>query len=190
MTTELERFARAMQRFDAVNATDPDGKALPYAAQMTRRLDRFEPDASEALKLAARSQHIRRWEIPRSSYPAGRTGYLKWRHQLYGFHADVAAAILREEGYDEDTIATVRRLLQKEHIKNNPQMQSLEDIACLVFLEHYLAEFAHLHDEEKLINILQRTWAKMSLRGREVALALDMAEPQRALVTKALADSS
>lgn len=188
------RFAAAIARFDAANARDPnvtivDGmpqpKELVYARRMTDWLSRLEPNASEPVQLAARCQHLMRWSIPRDSYPMDRPGYLKWRTTLYDFHADRAAEILRDVGYDDATIARVRSLVRKEKIKVDPEMQLLEDVICLVFLENYFAEFAADHDEEKLIRILRRTWAKMSPRGHEAALGLDLPERERKLVERA-----
>jgi hypothetical protein len=192
------RFLAAIQRFDAANARDPnvtviDGtphpKELVYARRMTDWLKRLEPNASEAVQLAARAQHIMRWSIPRNQFPMDRPGYFKWRTTLYGFHADQAGAILREVGYDEAMITRVRSLVRKLGIKTDPEMQLLEDVICLVFLENYFAEFAADHDEEKLIRILQRTWAKMSPRGHEAALALELPERERELIEKALSGS-
>jgi hypothetical protein len=116
-----------------------------------------------------------------------RPGYLKWRTTLYDFHADKAAQILREVGYDDVTIGRVRSLIRKQGIKTDPEMQLLEDVICLVFLENYFAEFAADHDEDKLIRILRRTWAKMSPRGHEAALGLDLPERERKLIDRALA---
>ena len=190
------RFAAALQRFDAANARDPnltivDGRPRPkelvYAQRMTEWLNRLEPAASEALQLAARSQHLMRWSIPRSEFRMDRAGYLEWRTTLYNFHADEAGNVLREVGYDDATIARVQSLVRKQGIKTDPEMQLLEDVICLVFLENYFSEFAVDHDEEKLIRILRRTWAKMSPRGHQAALALQLPEPERALIEKALA---
>lgn len=195
--TGSERFRAAIERFDEANGEDPnkethEGEEVPrellYARRMTKWLERLEPDASEPLRLAARSQHICRWTIPRSDYPMDRRGYLLWRKTLAGFHAEKAGEILREVGYDEETIARVQSLLRKEHLKKNPDAQTLEDVICLVFLEDYLSDFAREHEEEKLINILRKTWKKMSPRGREAALKLDLSPADRALLEKALAD--
>jgi hypothetical protein len=177
------RFVAAIAGFDAANAEDPsfdtvDGarrpKALVYAERMTAMLARFVPDASEALALAARCQHIERWKIPRNDYPMTRAGYQGWRVRLRDFHADRAAAILRDAGYDDATIARVRALIRKERMKSDPEAQALEDVVALVFLESYLADFVATHahyDETKLVDILQKTGRKMSARGRAAALA-------------------
>src|SRR5258705_6911826 len=111
MIEASEKFRRAIERFDAANADDPDGEELIYARRMSEWLERLEPDASEALKLAARSQHIRRWEIPRNRYPINRAGYHRWRNELAGFHAEVAGKILREVGYEEAMVGRVQSLL-------------------------------------------------------------------------------
>jgi hypothetical protein len=197
MAASDSRFAAAIERFDAANARDPnvtllDGspqpKELVYARRMTEWLERLEPNASEAVRLAARCQHLMRWSIPRESFPIDRAGYLAWRTTLYDFHADRAAHILRDVGYDEATIGRVRSLVRKEKLKADPEMQLLEDVICLVFLEHYFAEFVAEHegDEEKLIRILRRTWSKMSPRGHEAALALQLPPRERALIERAL----
>ena len=196
MTVGDSRFGAAIDRFDAINARDPnvtivDGVARPkelvYARRMTEWLERLEPTASEAVRLAARSQHLMRWSIPRSQFPMDRTGYLKWRTTLYDFHAERAGEVLRDVGYDDVMIGRVQSLIRKQGIKTDPDMQLLEDVICLVFLENYFAEFAADHDEEKLIRILRRTWAKMSPRGHEAALGLDLPQRERQLIGKALA---
>ena len=185
----------AIRRIDAANREDletvlVDGTPVPgellYSRRMSAWLDRLEPNASEAVRLAVRAQHIRRWEIPRDSFPQTRPGYLQWRTTLGAFHAEITGEILRESGYDDVTIARVQSLLRKEGLKSNPETQLLEDVICVVFLENYFADFAPQHDEEKVINILRRTWKKMSDRGRAAALTLQLPDAARALVEKAL----
>jgi len=196
MPADAERFKAAIARFDAANAADPTTeifqgavypKELLYAQRMTIWLDKLAPDASEVLRLAVRCQHIQRWTIPRHTYAMDRTGYLRWRTTLARFHADTAAAILRDVGYDAATIRRVQRLLRKESLKRDPEVQCLEDVICLVFLENYLAAFATQHDEAKIIDILQKTWKKMSSHGHEIALTLPMSPEARRLVAQALA---
>lgn len=189
MPDTIYRFDQAIALIDAANAQDPNGRELTYSQRMTGWLERIEPTAPEALRLAARAQHLRRWMIRRSDYPMDRIGYLKWRTTLYGFHAEQAAGILNEAGYDQETIERVRSLIKKEKIKVDPEAQTLEDVICLVFLENYFAEFAAQKDEEKIIGILQKTWKKMSERGRGEALKLSMPGEARRLVEKALAPS-
>lgn len=194
MTT---RFKAAMAAFDRANADDPnrvataegaaEAKELVYAWRMSGWLERLVPDASEALRLAARCQHIRRWEIPRDSYPAGRIGYLKWRTDLKHFHARVAGGILAEAGYDADTVARVQALLRKERLKRDVEAQALEDVACLVFLENYFADFSQQHDEAKVVDIVAKTWKKMSPAGHAAALGLTLPPAARVLVERALA---
>ena len=153
---------------------------------MSEWLDRLAPDAPEPVRLAARAQHIRRWEIPRASYPMDRAGYHRWRTDLGKFHAQVTGQILREVGFEDATVARVQSLLRKERLKADPDAQLLEDVICLVFLENYFAPFSERHDEEKLIGILRRTWAKMSPRGHASALQLQLPPEKRRLVEKAL----
>lgn len=197
MTADMKRFEVAIARIDAANAEDPNTeeangvshpKELLYGQRMTAWLDRLSPDACEALKLAARAQHIRRWAIPRRDYPMTRTGYLKWRTTLYRFHAEAAAGILREVGYDDATVAAVRSLLGKERLKRDADAQCLEDVACLVFLEHHLADFAPQYDEQKVLAILRKTWKKMSPRGRAAASRSDLPPAARALLDRALSE--
>jgi len=184
MNTGTERFKRAIAGFDAANAQDPNRdsangreypKELLYAERMSAMLDRFVPDASEALRLAARCQHIQRWKIPRSEYPMTPQGYKQWRTRLMEFHAETAGAILRDSGYDDDMTGRVQTLLKKKGLKINQETQILEDVIDLVFLESYLADFVAGHgeyDEAKWIDILRKTSEKMSARGRATALTL------------------
>jgi hypothetical protein len=177
-----DRYAAAIRRFDAANAEDPnrervDGlerpRALVYAERLTAMLARFAPDASEALRLAARCQHLQRWKIPRSDYPMTRAGYHQWRNRLRDFHAELARAILVDAGYVDATIARVASLIRKEALKSDGDAQALEDIVALVFFESYLAGFVAEHGDyepSKLADILTKTARKMSPRGREAAL--------------------
>ena len=198
MTTESSRFKDAIARFDAANAEDPNKemfegkeyhKEVLYAERMTAWLNKFEPNASEALKLAARAQHICRWKTPRSDYPMNRKGYNDWRTTLAKFHGDTAAAIMKQVGYDDAMCEKVRELLLKDRIKlEDPDGQTLEDVICLVFLEYYFVPFAPHYSEPKLISIVQKTWKKMSERGHEAALTLAPLWPEDLLekVKKAL----
>lgn len=195
MDASQERFNAAVRRFDEENSKDPNieiiagreyPKELLYAQRMTRWLEKLKPAAPEALRLATRCQHICRWMLPRNSYPAGRTGYLNWRTTLYNFHAAKAGQILKETGYDDEIIARVQTLLRKQNIKTDEEMQTLEDVICLVFLENYFAEFSARHDEQKIVNIVRKTWRKMSPQGQNAAIAIDLPDNARALVEKAL----
>ena len=189
------RFDDALARFDQVNAEDPNHeligdtpqpKELVYAQRMTAWLDRLAPNASEPLRLAARCQHIRRWVIARSEFPPGREGYRRWRTTLAAYHAQTAGAILRKAGYGDATVARVEALVRKVRLKADADTQTLEDVICLVFLEHYLPAFATQHNDAKLVDILRKTWRKMSERGRSAALQLDLAPEIRTLVEKAI----
>lgn len=192
-----DQLIEAIARFDAVNAEDPnretiDGvqrpRELVYAERMSAWLGRLVGDASEVVRLAVRAQHIRRWTIARESYPMDRAGYHKWRTDLGRFHAETAGEILRQVGYGEETIARVQSLLRKERLKADPEVQLLEDVACLVFLDHYFADFARKHDAEKLTDIVRKTWRKMSPRGHEAARGLAFRPDLGAIVTRALDD--
>ena len=182
-----KQLQEALERIDAFNGKDPRRQELLYGQRMSAWLGKLEPKASEALRVAARAQHIGRWTIPRSSYPMDRAGYKRWRTELGKFHAEKAGEILLEVGYGEELIARVKSLLQKKMLKTDSECQTLEDVICLVFLEHYFADFASQHPEEKVIHILQRTLIKMSDRGRQAALELNLPPDLRRLVEKALA---
>ncbi len=168
-------FQAAIDAFDSANAKDPRtltvrGSSRPWslgeAELATIWLDAIEPDASDALRLAVRAHHIRRWETPRASFPEGRAGYLKWRKHLYDVAADHAAAILREAAFDDATVARVGQLIHKRALTADPEAQTYEDVLCLVFLESQFTDFAAKTDPEKLDRIVTKTLAKMSERAR------------------------
>jgi hypothetical protein len=180
---------------DAANAEDPrkvEGRAFEslYAERMTDRLAALYPEASDLLKIAARAQHLRRWEIARADYPEGRRGYNDWRRACRNHHATLAGDIMRENGYDEAAIAHVGALIRKEHLKKDPESQALENIAAVVFLEHYFDNFLAKYDgyaDEKIVDILGKTLCKMSPKGHAAALALPLPDRARALVAAAVA---
>ena len=195
MISDTDRFQRAIEQLDTANAQDPNRetwqgreypKELLYARRMTDWLQSLEPDASEALRLAARAQHLRRWTIPRDRYPRDRPGYKRWRAELSKFHGDEAGRILDQVGYDPETIARVKGLIRKERLKSDPDSQTLEDVVCLVFLENHFAAFAREHDDDKLVEVLRKTWRKMSPRGHQAALELELSPRARDLVARAL----
>lgn len=192
---DKEQFDRTIMAFDAANAQDPhqemvDGKPMPkeliYGQRMSEMLVEFAPDASEALHLAARCQHIQRWTLPRDTYPMDRKGYLKWRTQLKLFHGKKAGEIMEAEGYDAKTIDRVKFLLNKQKLKSDPETQTLEDVVCLVFLKYYFSAFAKQHPEEKLVDIVAKTWNKMSDKGHEAALQLSFSMEEQNIIQKAL----
>lgn len=188
MTSRLDA---AIARFDAVNAEDPrrDGDQpteLVYGRRMSACLERLAPDAAEELRLAVRAQHIGRWRLPRERFPEGRAGYKRWRSECARMHADIAADILAEVGYHESAISRVRDLLTKKRLADDADVQTLEDVACLVFLEHYFEPFAHKHGRHKLVEIVRKTWAKMSERGRVAAGRLDLPPELAAIVAEAV----
>jgi hypothetical protein len=192
---DARRFEAALRRFDEENARDPntetaDGVAQPRELLYARRLSdwvvRLCPDASEPLRLAARCQHLCRWEIPRSSYPMTRAGYLQWRANLKKFHAQKAGDILRELGYPEAVVRCVQDLNLKKHFPDDPETRVLEDALCLVFLEYQLADLAVKTAEDKTINALQKSWQKMTPAGRAEALKLNYGPREKVLLERAL----
>jgi hypothetical protein len=189
------RFERAIRRIDEANAADPavlvvNGeprpKELAHAEMVTEWVRRLRPEAGEALLLAARAHHIKRWHSQRSSYPKGRKGYLRWRSGLHEFHAREAGAILEECGYDADTIARVQQIIRKHGLGRDPDVQALEDALCLVFLDTQLSAVIEALPEETMADVARKTWRKMSPAAREQALALDLRPAGRGLVAKAL----
>lgn len=193
-----DRFARAIAAIDAANADDPHRvlirgeerpKELAHAALVTEWVERLEPEAGEALRLAARAHHLRRWTIPRSTYPEGRSGYLRWRKALHEQHAREVAEILAEAGYDEVTIARVQDLVRKRGLGRDDEVQVLEDALCLVFAESQLVELAQRVDDAKMVDVIRKTLAKMSPRAIDLALELDLPAEARELLGRALAPS-
>jgi len=198
---DQERFAKAVALIDAANAEDPnhetvDGQSWPkellYSQRMAEMLERYAPEADDAMKLAIRAQHIQRWKSPRGDYPEGRQGYLQWRTGLYKFHAETAARLLAEAGYPEDVLERVRQAVGKRALKVNKDTQLLEDVTDLVFIEHYMLAFAQKHpeyDEAKWLDIVRKTWKKMSERAQQFALSggIRLPEPLVPLIQKAVA---
>jgi len=203
--TATSLFEKALQLYDAANSKDPnietdyDGtestKELLYSHRMLDMLSRFLSDADEVAKLSVAAQHIERWKSPRSDYPMNRKGYHLWRTNLYKFHADTAANYLREAGYDDETIERVKLAIGKKNLKNNPDTQILEDVAALTFIEHYMMKMYNnfpQYDEEKWIDIIRRTWKKMSPDAQQFALSgkLKLPEPLIPLIQKAVASDN
>lgn len=193
MASDTEHLLGAFAAIDAANSLDPkrvdvDGVPRPanliYGLHMSEELARFAPDASEALRIAARGQHIERWIIPRDSYPMDRPGYHRWRIALRDHHAARLTEILKELSFDDDMIARVVSIVRKERLKDDPEVQTLEDVICIVFLKYELAVFAtkYAEDDPKLAEILAKTWRKMSERGHQAALAIPPAPSVVALL--------
>ncbi|MBD0293806.1 MAG: DUF4202 domain-containing protein [Flavisolibacter sp.] len=189
------RFEKALALFDTYNLQDPntitwDGVTYPYAyfyaLQLHDWVKKLAPLASEALLLASRSQHIGRWQIPREQYPKTKAGYLNWRTDLAKFHAAKAGELMQEAGYNDDEIKAVQRIIRKENIRTDEEVQVMENALCLVFLQFQYEDFIEQHDKEKVIRILQKSWRKMSEPGREAALALPFGDKGKALVEEAL----
>ena len=192
---DTARLKKMFVLIDAVNKQDPnveqaDGESWPkeylYGVRMSEQQAAFVPDASELLQIGCRAQHIKRWSIARASYPMDRAGYQRWRTDLGAFHGDLTAELMAKVGYSLAEQADIKDLLLKKQLKRNPEVQALEDVICLVFMRYYLAAFATRHSEEKLISIIQKTWAKMSSAGQAAALQLKLSDEVSALVGKAL----
>lgn len=188
-------FHAATELIDAENAQDPNSeiyqsktypKELLYSNRMFEKLMQFKPDASEAVQIASKAQHICRWKIARDSYPMDRVGYLKWREDLKKFHSKTTAGLLEKAGYNGDFIARVSFLIEKKLLKKDEETQLLEDVICLVFLDYYLDPFVHKHDREKMKNIILKTWNKMSDKGHAEALKINYSATNLALIKEAL----
>jgi hypothetical protein len=198
MSDDDKRFAEVVAAIDAANARDPnaievDGRRLAaelvYGQRMSETLARLAPEASEPLRIAARGQHIERWTSPRGGYPEGRAGYLRWRKDLQAFHAGRVGEIMSAAGYDAAAIGRAGALIRKERLKADAEAQKLEDVACIVFLAHYIDGFLHKTDPDKLAGILAKTWHKVSPRGRAAAGDLALPAPVPALLEQGLARS-
>ncbi|KFX96964.1 hypothetical protein O988_05087 [Pseudogymnoascus sp. VKM F-3808] len=188
-------FEAAIALIDEAHSEDPtivtvNGKEIPYelhyAQKSTHYLELREPNASPILKTAVRAQHFRRWEVPRTTYPATRVGYFAWRTFLKKRQAELASEICTRCNYSAEEAEAVASLIRKEDMKSNVESQILEDVACLVFLDDQFEKFEKEHDEEKIISILQKTWAKMSEGGQKLALEMELSDRAKDLVGKAL----
>ncbi|PCI21622.1 MAG: hypothetical protein COB67_13940 [SAR324 cluster bacterium] len=199
-----EAYDQVLSWMDTANGEDPnietaDGKEWPkellYSHRMSDMLERYQPLADQVAKLAIRAQHIQRWKSPRKAYPMNREGYHEWRTNLYKFHADTLAALMAKAGYDEESLERVKKAVGKRGIKVNADTQLLEDVASLVFIEHYMSAFVEKHpeyDEEKWIGIIRRTWKKMSSDAHKFALAgnIKFPEPLVPLIEKSVSGAT
>ncbi len=204
MSQKQSAYEVARALIDAANSADPnqvaaDGKEWPkellYSERMSDMLERYNPDTDYAMKLAIRAQHIERWKSPRNAYPMHRIGYLKWRKDLYKIQANRTAELMLQAGFDEAEIERASNAVAKQNIKGNPDTQLLEDVTDLVFMEHYMLEFVGKHpdySEQKWIEIIQKTWNKMSSNAHQFALsgAIKLPEPLVPLVQKAVSGAS
>ena len=198
MIANQHYFNQAIALFDAANAQDPnqdegEPKELLYARRMTDMIGRFAPDASEVAQLAVRAQHIQRWLVPRSNYPLGKPGYFAWRTGLYRFHAETAGKLMQQAGYAEAMIEQVKSAVSKQGIKTNPDTQMLEDVTSLVFIESYMLGFAGQHaeyTEEKWLDIIRKTWRKMSADAHAYATSggIKLPEALVPLILKAVSE--
>ena len=201
MSEQETLLDKAIALIDAANSEDPntvsaDGRDWPkellYSHRMSDMLARFAPNADDAVKLAIRAQHVQRWKSPRENYPMDRIGYLQWRKDLYKIQAETAARLVQQAGYGDDVVGRVSEAVAKKRIKENPDTQTLEDVTDLVFLEHYMQEFADKHPEyteEKWLDIVRKTWKKMSEEAQQFALSgsVKLPEPLVPLIQKAIA---
>ena len=201
MSKQQSSFDQAIALFDAANSEDPnqetvDGKVWPkellYSHRMSDMLQRYAPDAGDAAKLAVRAQHIQRWKSRRDAYPMDRQGYLQWRTGLYKFHAETASELLAQAGYEQAFIDQVAQAVGKRALKVNPDSQLLEDVADLVFIEHYMLGFAAKHpeyDKDRWLVIIRKTWKKMSDQAQQFALsgAVKLPESLVPLIQEAVA---
>jgi hypothetical protein len=195
-----ENLNKTLSAIDDINRQDPNlievnnyqqPKELVYGQQMTDCLNQYWPSANELLQIAVRAQHIKRWQLKRTEFPDGKAGYYQWRIAQGKFHAELTASIMLEQGYSDDDAQKCASIIRKENLKTNLDSQTLEDVACLVFLMHYFDEFAAkytLNDNEaKIIRIVQLTWKKMSDKAHDIALSLTLPEHLAKIVAKALA---
>ncbi len=196
MTKQLQNVLSAIDDInrDDANLTIDKGIAFPkeliYGKRMTACLGQHWPQANELLQIAVRAQHIKRWHLKRNEFEQGKTGYYQWRIALGKFHAELAGTIMQKHGFSPEQAEKTASIISKEHIITNSDSQTLEDVACLVFLEHYFEDFAAKYleqdNEAKIIRIVQLTWKKMSEEAHDIALKLALPEHLMALVTKAL----
>lgn len=199
--SQQQNYLQVIELIDAANQQDPNQemvadqpwpKELLYGQRMSDMIERYAPDADVVQKISVRAQHIERWKSPRSDYPMNRKGYHQWRTNLYQFHANCTAELMQQTDFDEESINRVKLAIGKKNLKSNPDTQMLEDIAALVFIEHYMLAFAEKHpeyDEAKWIDIIRKTWRKMSEAAQQFALnkGIKLPEPLIPLIEKSLA---
>ncbi|MBA5778766.1 DUF4202 domain-containing protein [Stappia sp. F7233] len=194
-----ERLTKVHSEIDAANGADPnlievDGEARPaeqvYGERMSGWLDRFAPDANELVRIAVRAQHLERFRLPRSAYPMDKPGYHRWRNEQKRRHAERIAGIMTANGYTSEEAERVASIVRKENLKRDPDVQLLEDVACLVFMQFYFASFARDHEADKIVGIVARTWVKMSEKAHEAALALPLPEDLAPLVHRGIAQAT
>ena len=186
-----EKLQCALSAIDEANARDPNRAAeepaeLAYGRRMSEALARFAPEASEPLRIAVRGQHIERWKSPRRDFPEGKAGYIAWRNEAKRRHGERLAEIMAGCGYDKSTIDRVRALVRKENLRRDGEAQTLEDVACLVFLRFYAEDFAAKHPGDKVFDILVKTQRKMSPGARAAGLEFDLPAPVLALYRQGL----
>ncbi len=172
----MTKLNNVLNAIDEANGADPnkeDGQpaALLYGLRMSSELERLFPEAEDALKIAARGQHVERWILARNSYPEGKAGYHAWRRDLAKHHASRVGELMQSAGYGEEDVASAERMLRKEGIKRNEDVQALEDVICFVFLKWYFAPFAAKHEDGKVLDIVQKTARKMSDQARARVLS-------------------
>jgi hypothetical protein len=195
-----QQLKNTLTAIDDVNSQDPNiivceginqAKELIYGQQMSACLNKYWPDAHEILQIAVRAQHIKRWQLKRNEYKEGKAGYYQWRIAQGKFHAQLTSEIMIKQGYSSDDANQCAAIIRKENLKTNDNSQSLEDVACLVFLMHYFDEFAAKYTEQnneaKIVRIVQLTWKKMSDKAHEIALSLTLPDHLANIVNKALA---
>jgi len=198
--SQQELFEKTVELIDAANSEDPNKesaddkewpKELLYGQRMSDMIERYAPEADAVQKISVRAQHIQRWQSPRSDYSMDRKGYHQWRTNLYKFHADTTATLMEQVGFDAESIERVKMAIGKKNVKSNPDTQMLEDVAALVFIEHYMLAFAAKHpeyDESKWIDIIRKTWRKMSDQAQQFALnnGIILPEPLIPLIQKSV----
>jgi hypothetical protein len=191
----LSKLQTVLSAIDEINSQDPNQtivernkqpNELLYGQYMTNCLEKYWPNADELLQIAVRAQHIKRWHLKRTEYEVGKAGYFKWRIAQGKFHAELTKSLMLKHGFNEEDAEITAKMLRKEKLKSDLGSQTLEDVACLVFLQYYFDEFANKHNEEKIIRILQKTWAKMSDKAHDIVLSLTLPEHLATLVNKAL----
>jgi len=196
MTTAFEQTLAAI---DALHAQDPrtttleDGTTMPqelaYAQRMSKWLAHVYDSPGELLQLAVRAQHLQRWQVTREEYEKGRVGYLTWRRDQGKRAGETTARLMEEAGYSTEDAQRVAAMIGKKGLGRDPEVQALEDCACLVFLENYFADFSRKVEHDHMVRIVQKTWRKMSPRAHELALSLPMSASSSALVKEALGEA-
>jgi len=187
-------ISSALDAIDGANAGDPNevgGEPLALAQGRLAHtwVTRLDPSASDALLLAARAHHLRRWVVPRSTYPDGRPGYLKWRRDQKSRHGEELRVLLGVANVSAEVAERAAEIVQKLDLGSDAEVQIFEDAVSLTFLEtQFLSTADKLGNDDKMVTVVAKTLRKMSPAGHAAAATLSLDERSSEIVRRATAE--